>query len=150
MEKHGFYCPHCRQQMSDHDPDSEHTDTVRFWGILTGKFFSIGSYVKLSSKINVYGGIFENEGLEVESGALVEFHCPFRDCRHPLEASYNKELSEVHWYGENGEKHVVAFHNTLGKEMTFIIDLENGELIASHGKDHQEILNRWAGYSAWR
>ena len=150
LEKQGLYCPYCEQLLTDKVSASAPGDTALFWGVLEGKHFSVGSYVRLSSKMGVYGGTFENKDVKMEKGGRLQFHCPHESCRAPLEASYNSELSEVLWFDETGNQHVVAFHNTLGKEMTFVIDPKKGKVIASHGKNAQVWLERWGPFPEWR
>jgi len=150
MKETGFYCPICEESLMHKSSASESGQTIRLFGVLEGFKFSVGSFFRLAKEVGVYGGQAENPELKMEKGATVHFYCPHEACRASLQAFYNHELSEVIWYDEDQTKHLVAFHNTLGKEMTFLIDPKQGELIATHGKNAAEWVERWGPFPEWR
>lgn len=139
----GFFCPHCEHRISD--PDAA---TIAFYGYLHGAKFRVGSNFTMSSDFGKYGAYVENEGLEIDPGAKVEFCCPHEDCRKSLTSHYNDSLAEIVWRDESEKLHHVAFSRVAGKEMTFVIDVEQGEVIAAHGRDRLELLSCWDGYLA--
>lgn len=137
MKGRGFFCPHCGAKLS-----RDLGDTVAVYGMLSGEHFSVGSIFVLSAQFGIYGGKPQYKGLVLKPGAKVDFCCPERSCRHSFQAAYDEDLAEILWVDDNAREHMVAFSRSMGREMTFIIDVEKGEMVAVHGRHRSELTQR--------
>lgn len=137
--KKDYFCPKCEKSVFN-----SMRNRITLKGVLKGDFFSITSDIELSDQVGEFGGEFLNKGIDMEPGAVVDFHCPH--CNWDLTAEFDAELSELVYLNDRGEESTFIISNIAGKEMSFLIDKDQKKIKESYGKSREEYLRDTTNY----
>ncbi len=137
MEPQGkmtFYCPFCGQKLSFLEGM-----LIKMVGRLHATTFSCKTMFYFSAQLGQYGCIV-GEGVRVHDGAKVEFECINNACKKSFTSPHNDDLAEIRMKDEAGHDFKVVFNKIFGKRSTFLLNLEDRELVDAFGVDKDEYM----------
>ncbi len=146
QSREGYFCPSCGHRLTD-----DNMRAVRMKGKLEGEHFTVTCPFELPAELGVYGGEAKYPGLQLESGARVEFQCTA--CSTPFTLPDQPDLAAIHWIMEDGEKRQVVFNQVLGRRMTVVVRPEEGKILELHGAEREDLERSTAELMArlgWR
>jgi len=114
-----FLCPRCRQHLRVGDNIIFAVKNSRKQSGLLLLSPQIGNYTS-----------HKNRAFEIQTGEVLEFHCPL--CNSSLTSEIHKNLAQVILVEETGKTHEVYFSRVFGEHSTFETD---GESVHIAGED---------------